>query len=177
MLLQDLRFALRTHLKRPGFAAVTIATLALGIGANTALFSVVNALLLRPLPYNEAGELLRLYGSNSTLGVTHSNLNPNDLLDIRDRAETLAGASYYGGFADTLNVDGQPTRVVGGMVHSSFFDVLAVEPALGRFFTDEENIDGNDTVVVLSYSHLEGPCSVGIRTSSDGVSISIIRTR
>ncbi len=151
MLLQDIRFAVRTHLKRPGFAAVAILTLALGIGANTALFSVVNGLLLEPLPYEEPERLVRLYGTNSTRGLTHSNLNPNDMLDIGAQAESVLGASYYSGFSATMQTDTEPTRLIGGSVHSTFFQVLGVDPHQGRFFSAEENVDGNHRVLVLGY--------------------------
>jgi putative ABC transport system permease protein len=144
-LLQDLRYSLRTLLKNPGFAVVAVITLALGIGANTAIFSVVNAVLLRPLPYAEPDRLVMLWGSYPEFGRTSTSLP--DFLDWREQStafEELAGLT-------TTNVnlaigDGEPGRASRGLVTANFFRTLGVRPALGRFFLPEEEQGGAEGV-------------------------------
>ncbi len=147
-LLHDLRFATRLLLKRPAFTFVTIATLALGIGVNTALFSVVNAVLLRPLPYGDPGRIVRL---ETESGLSLKSFSPPDFADLRDQAKAFQElvAINEGSFAVTGEKPAE--QVSGALVTHGFFDVLGVAPEVGRFFAPEEEVEGGTDVVVLSH--------------------------
>ena len=142
-LLQDVRFALRSFRKRPGFAAVIVVTLALGIGANTAIFTVVNSVLLRPLPYGDADQLTLVWGRMTSTGVERAPWSGPDLLDFRERSESFEEFAAAFGLNSTLTGDFEPEPVAMGMATSNFFDVLQVVPTLGRNFevADELNLD------------------------------------
>ena len=140
-LLQDLRFGMRTLLKRPGFTAVAVLTLALGIGANTAIFSIVNGVLLRALPY-PAGERLMTARSNMSL------LDLDDVLAQAHSFESAGGLTtqaldYAGG--------GEPVQVEAGFVTHELFDVLGANPAAGRALNSRDNVKGGERVAVLSH--------------------------
>jgi putative ABC transport system permease protein len=147
-LFQDLRYAGRMLVKTPGFTAIAILTLALGIGANSAIFSVVNAVLLRPLMYKDSEKLVRLY-EGLPQGGTGSVSVPN-LKDWREQntAFSQIAAYQYGNF--NLSVQDQPERIVGANVSSEFFDVLGAPAQLGRTFQKGEDQPGGNRVVVLS---------------------------
>ncbi|MCI0410023.1 MAG: ABC transporter permease, partial [Acidobacteria bacterium] len=138
-LLQDVRYAFRTLRRSPGFAAVAVLTLALGIGANTAIFSVVNAALLRPLPFEEAERLVRLYAVKGGLSA----VSPPDYTDWRaqnrvfeDVAALNSDASY------ALAGVGGAEQVTGARATASFFSVLRARPVLGRSFSQEDEVPG-----------------------------------
>jgi putative ABC transport system permease protein len=147
-LLKDLRYGFRMLRRKPGFTAVAVLTLALGIGGNTAIFSVVNAVLLRPLPYPEAGRLVSVYESLPQ-GGTGSVSVPN-LLDWRAQSDAFTGiAAYqYGDF--NLREEQQPVRAIGTQVTANFFEVLGATPQAGRGFLEGEDQAGRERVVVLS---------------------------
>jgi putative ABC transport system permease protein len=151
-LLQDLRYGVRMLLKKPGFTLIAVITLALGIGANTAIFSVVNAVLLRPLPYSEPVRLVWLWG-NLRGGNSTASINPLDFLDYRGQNRTFEHlAAFFSGARDVvLTGSGEPERLRGSVVTANFFDVFGVKPALGRSFIPEEEEVGRNQVVVLSY--------------------------
>ncbi|HEX8188384.1 MAG TPA: ABC transporter permease [Pyrinomonadaceae bacterium] len=149
-LLQDLRFGVRTLAKRPGFALVAVLTLALGIGANTAIFSVVNAVLLKPLPFRDAGRLVLVYETTRSV--------PRDYISVPNLEDYRAGSRSFEGFAtfvpQSVNLTGagaEPERVVGAFVTSSFFAVVGVEPARGRAFLAEDDAQGAGQVAVLNH--------------------------
>jgi len=149
---QDLRFGLRMLLKHKGFTLIAVFTLALGIGANTAIFSVINAVLLRPLPFAEPERLLWLggwSGNDKEQGVT-----PADFLDYREQSQSFAqiAASVSDGIAMNLSGGGEPEQIKGGYVTANYLDVFGVKPALGRTFAAEEGLEGGESVVVLSHS-------------------------
>ena len=154
---QDLRFGLRMLLKHKGFTAIAILTLGLGVGANTAIFSVVNAVLLRPLPFAEPERLLWFggwTGNDKEQGVT-----PADFLDYREqcRSFTQIAASVSDGIPMNLSGGGEPERLKGGYVTANYLDVFGVKPVLGRTFAAEEGLEGidmegGDRVVVLSHA-------------------------
>jgi len=154
---QDLRFGLRMLLKHKGFTAIAILTLSLGVGANTAIFSIVNAVLLRPLPFAEPERLLWFggwAGADKEQGVT-----PADFLDYREQCQsfTQIAASVSDGIPMNLSGGGEPERIAGGYVTANYLDVFGVQPALGRTFAAEEglegvNMEGGDRVVVLSHA-------------------------
>src|SRR5262245_23336399 len=148
---QDLRYGTRTMLKKPGFTLVAVITLALGIGANTAIFSVVDAVLLRPMPYPDAERLVILWSTGSGENSAFGSSMP-DYREWRDQNRTLEGLAgfYYGDF-NLSPGGGEPERVQGAYVTSNLFNVLKVSPALGRLFTPEEDQFGRHRVVLLSH--------------------------
>jgi putative ABC transport system permease protein len=145
---QDIRYALRWLLKSPGFTVMSALTVALGVGANSAIFSVVYGVLLRPLPYPEPGRLAAIYhlyeGRRSTIS------GPN-FIDLAQRAQTLSGVAAIARSRIILTGEGEPTRLDGARVSASLFDVLAVQPLHGRTFRADENQPGRHRVVLLSY--------------------------
>ena len=146
--LQDIRYAVRILLKNPGFTAVAVVTLALGIGANTAVFSVVNALVLRPLPVERPQELAFL--ENARYGPSQSFPNYKD---IRDRNHTFTGLLAYRFAPMELETNGGAERIWGYLATGNYFDVLGVQPALGRFFNQNDDLrPGASPYAVLSYS-------------------------
>ncbi|HKO44397.1 MAG TPA: ABC transporter permease [Pyrinomonadaceae bacterium] len=149
---QDLRFGFRMLAKNPIFALVAIVTLALGIGANTAIFSVVDAVLLRPLPYAQPERLVFLWESMESQGIATSGAALPNYHAWRDRNQTFDGlaAFYYGDF--NLSSSGsEPEFIQGAYVSPNLFPMLKVEPALGRMFVNEEDQFGKHRVVLLSH--------------------------
>src|SRR3954463_5489995 len=149
-LIQDCRFAWRGLVRSPGFAAVAIATLALGIGANSAIFTVVNAVVMRPLPYAHADRLVRVTADFTALNATDVGLSQPELMDYQDRSglfESIAGVWAIN--ANLTEID-QPERVEALLTSPSYFDVLGVKPQLGRLFRPEDNGPGISTVLVIS---------------------------
>ncbi len=146
---QDVRFALRTLIKRPGFALVAILTLALGIGANSAIFSVINGVLLKPLPFHEPENVIKLW--ESMAGGFQGTISPPNLKDWREQNTvfTKIAAFQYQNFG--LQSKDSPERVRAATVSPEFFDVLGVQPHLGRVITDGEDQDGKHRVAVLSH--------------------------
>ncbi|MEK6321131.1 MAG: ABC transporter permease [Acidobacteriota bacterium] len=150
-LLQDLRYGLRMLLHKPGFAAVAVVTLALGIGANTAIFSVVNAVLLRPLPYREPGKLVRVYTEFPTMNLKKFWMSAPEYLDIQNEADSWEsiGAWTTTGRNVATSTD-EPVRVTAAIVTRGLIDTLAVQPAIGRNFTPEEDRNGGPQSALIS---------------------------
>ena len=148
-LLQDLRFGLRTLLKRPGFAAVAVLTLALGIGANTAIFSVVNAVLLRPLPFKDADALVAVF--ETTQNNPRDYISVPNLQDYREQTKSFEEFTTFVPQSINLTGAGEPDRLIGGFVTSSFFKVFGVQPDRGRAFLPQEDAEGGGLVAVLNY--------------------------
>ena len=151
MFFQDLRYALRGLVRRPGFTAIAVITLSLGIGATTAIFSVVQAVLLRPLDYPQADRLLKIRGFDKQDG-TIVNLSPADFLDFQRDAKTIAeaGANGFVGLFTISGGQGEPERVGGVNVTSGFFPTLGVRPAFGRVFRPEDDTPDAETTIILS---------------------------
>jgi ABC-type antimicrobial peptide transport system permease subunit len=147
--IKEIRVALRSLLKRPGFTLVAILTLALGIGASTAIFSVVDGVLLRPLPYPHAEELAQLREVNER-GGRMAFAEPN-FLDLRARNHVFAGVAQYSGSLTTVNGGSEPVRALTYSVSADFFNVLGVTPIVGRVFTPDESRAGGTPVAVVSY--------------------------
>lgn len=152
-LLRDIRYGLRGLLKRPGFTLIALIALALGIGANTAIFSLVNAVLLRPLPFPEADRLVWVFG-NIRNGGNRASVSPLDFLDYRAQNTTFEefAASISVPVPLNLTGSGEPERLTAAAVTGNYFQALGVKPALGRTFLLENEKPGNDQVAVLSYS-------------------------
>src|ERR1044072_6764558 len=152
--LQDLRYGLRTLVKNPGFAAVAIIALALGIGANTAIFSVVNAVLLQVMPYGEPDKLVMVWGTDPSAGEDPDNMFPVTPADYYDWKAQNTVFEQLGASRDaqySLTGMGYPEFIVGYRFSADFFQVAGVKPILGRIFTPEEDRPDSDRVVVLSH--------------------------
>jgi putative ABC transport system permease protein len=149
---QDVRYGLRQLRRSPGFTAMAVFTLALGIGANTAIFSVVNAALLRPLPYKDPGRLVYVWSAEKARGINQSTVSIPDLHDWREQNRVFDGIA--GWWSGTYNLSGgdEPQQVAGWTVSPSFFDVLGARPKLGRTFDKDEEQGSRGRVVVLSHS-------------------------
>jgi predicted permease len=146
---QDLRYGARVLRKNPGFTATAILTLALGIGANTAIFSVVNAVLLRPLPYKDPS---RLYSITDYVPQFHGTLvGSSDFLAWREQNTVFEQMAAYNDSANNLTGDGDPERVIVSGVTANFFPILGVAPAIGRNFVDAEDRAGGSPVAILGY--------------------------
>jgi putative ABC transport system permease protein len=176
--LQDLRFAVRLLLKRPGFSAVAILTLALGVGASTSIFSVVEAVLLRPLPFTEPDRLVQLTIRGGD-GETYP-LPDADFIAWREQNEAFASlAAYDGGEALALTGEGDADRIVVRNVTDRFFTTLGVAPLLGRTFREGEDKPGAPKAVVLSHAfwqrHYHGDArAIGRSVLLDGLSHTIV---
>ena len=133
--LQDLKYALRMLKKNPAFTAVAILTLAVGIGANSAIFSVVNAVLLRPLPYREPGQLVRVYSEFPTMQLQKFWLSPPELLDIQREAQSWEAIGAWAPGGQNVGTESEPLRVTSAAITRSLIDVLGVQPERGRNFT------------------------------------------
>lgn len=142
-LIKDIRYGIRSLLKQPGFAAVAVLSIALGIGVNTTIFSFVNAALFRPLPFPEPDELVRVWDGNAS--------SYPDYVAYRDESHAFSGLIAYAQRPLSLNVNGQSERIYGEIVSGNYFDVLKAKPAIGRGFLEEEDRTvGSHPVVVLS---------------------------
>lgn len=148
-MMADVRYALRMLAKSPAFTFIAVLTLALAIGANTAIFSVVNAVLLRPLPYPHSEQLVQVFGTQPTLPEAPT--SPANFLEWRTENQVFTPIATYVGQGFNLTGTDTPERVVGARVSSDMFQLLGVQPALGRDFTAEEDRDGGNRVVILSY--------------------------
>ena len=151
--IQDLRYGFRMLRKNPGFTTVALLALALGIGANTALFSVVYGVLLKPLPYAQGKELVVLQQAFPKANVTNVGFSVKELQDYREQTKSLAQIEEYHQMSFIL-LDGQePDEVRTGVVSAHFFDLLGIKPHLGRFFSSADDTTGAEAVLVLSYNY------------------------
>jgi putative ABC transport system permease protein len=148
----ELRFARRNLSKTPVLTAVVLVTLALGIGATTAIFSVVDAVLLTPIPYPEPDRLVALIDTNPEAGLPRFSTSPPDFLDWRDQSTSFEHMTAITRSDVSLTGDGDPEQLLGASVTGDFFGVLGVPPRLGRGFTPEDNRPGAQRVVVLSHA-------------------------
>src|SRR5947207_8144006 len=152
VLLYDIRYGLRMLLKHKGFTAVAIVALAVGIGANTAIFSLVNGVLLRPLPFPNAERIVYFEGKNPAAGIADSNISYLDFTDWSRQTDLFAStAAYWTGEAH-LGADGaEPERVPRAGVTPGFFSVLGVQPVLGRTFVPEDDKGWPQSVAIISH--------------------------
>jgi putative ABC transport system permease protein len=149
---QDVRHATRMLRKAPGFTLVAVLTLAIGIGANTAIFSVIEGVLLVPPPYHQPGRLAILWENDLQRGTPHNVVAPPDFLDWQKEATDFAGMAATGDTRDNMTGAGEPEQVAIQLVTANFFSVLGVKPVLGPGITEENGVAGKDNVVVLSYA-------------------------
>jgi putative ABC transport system permease protein len=148
-LLQDVRYGLRRLRKNPGFSAVAIATLALGIGANTAIFSIVNGVLLRRLSYKNPDQLMSIWSNRTDRDKTVFSLP--DFIDYKNQNRTLEQISGFSAWNANLSDAGEPERVFGVRSSANVFQMLGVNAEIGRTLLDEDDIPSNPRVVVLSH--------------------------
>jgi putative ABC transport system permease protein len=148
--LQDLRYGGRALARHRGFAAIATVTLALGIGANAAIFSVVNAVLLRPLPWSEPDRAVMIWSRWTSFDKTW--VSEGEVLDYRRRARTLAAVGAWGEGQAILTGDGEPERVSSASVTANLFSTLGVTPLLGRTFTEQEDLPNGPDLAVLSHA-------------------------
>lgn len=175
--LQDLRFGIRTLVKNPGFAVVAILTLALGIGASTSIFSVVDAVLLRPLPYPNPQRIVTVW-EQETHGHRAHLADPN-FLDFRAQNHTLSGLATFASGEDSISGGSEPVRTNIGYITQDFFKVMDVEPFRGREFSADELKEHGARAMIVSYGYwqryLGGKSDFSnVRLSMDGASYSVI---
>lgn len=151
-MIDDVRFAYRALRARPGFVIAAVLTLALGIGANTAIFSVINAFMLKPLPYPDGERLVEIHNTYPGIGLENAGSSIPDYLDRRAQAGALEDVALFTWDSYNLAASGTPERLLGVMATPSLFSTLGVSPLLGRPFSESEAVPGNDNAVVLTYS-------------------------
>jgi predicted permease len=179
---QDIRYGWRVLRKSPGFTAVAVLVLALGIGANTAIFSVVNAVLIRPLPFDQPDHLVQLYHvppQTSFPGISLFAVSPANFLDWRSQAHSFEGMSAYGFGRYILTGTGHPEAIRTVGVTHGLFSILRAEPLLGRVFLESEDQPGHEHEVVLSYELWrtrfgENPGIVGSNIELNGAAYNVI---
>ncbi|HLY39720.1 MAG TPA: ABC transporter permease [Terracidiphilus sp.] len=181
ILLQDLRFALRQMIKRPGFTAVVILTMALGIGANAAIFSVLDAVLLRPLPYPQPQQLIKIWTRFTGIGQPNDQnwVSAPELRDLQQLNHSFSDLAAISTGSVNLGFKGSPKRVVGASVSPVLFKMLGAQPLLGRVFLPEEAQPGRDGVVILSYglwkrNFAGNPGVVGSTIDIDGAPMIVV---
>jgi putative ABC transport system permease protein len=179
-LIRELRHGLRSLAKSPGLTAVILVTLALGIGANTAIFSVVEGVLLRPLPYSDPDRLVSLWENDRLRGTTQEGFSLPDYVDVRDGNEVFDSMAAFT-FLNTTwtSEDDEPRRMTAARVSASLAEVLGVSPAIGRTFRAEEDREGGPPVVILGPDLFRtrfgaSPEALGTRIVLDGVSREIV---
>src|SRR5262249_29103809 len=179
-LLQDLRYGLRMLGNKPAFTLVAVFTLALGIGADTAVFSVGNWALLRPLPFPNAERLMTIWEDHRARnGPVNEWTSPPGFEDWRDQAKSFDHVVAFQGWQPTLTGQGEPEQLVGALVSHDTFTMLGVAPALGRAFRPEEDQRGVESVVIISHRLWQrrfgaDPSLVGKRISLNGESRMVI---
>jgi hypothetical protein len=136
-LIQDLRYGIRTLLKKPGFAAIAILMLAIGIGANTAIFSVVNGVLLRPLPYRDSERVITVWQNDVQKGLERVDVAPANFLDWQEQNQVFGEMSIIEPFGFSLTGQGEPEAIRCWLVSAGFFKILGADAMLGRTFLPE----------------------------------------
>jgi putative ABC transport system permease protein len=180
-LLQDIKIAIRMMIKNPGFSLVVVLTLALGIGANTAIFSVVDAVLLRPLAYKDSAALVDVWGKFENQGIPRLGASEPEYWDLRNRKQSFSeiGAYSLGNGANLTSSDSPPVQVSAPAASATLFQVLGVQTELGRTFTEEEDQPGHDHEALLSFALWKSlfggdPTIVGKSMQLDGHAYSIV---
>ena len=151
-LLSDVRYAARNLLRRPGFTIIAVITLALGIGANTAIFSAVNALLLKPLPFPELDRVVAVWEKLPSRGVMHNEVSAANYLDWKSQTQSYEQFALYRWWSANLTGVDPPERIQGFLVTANFLDTTGIKPIMGRNFLPEENQPGKDAVAIITHS-------------------------
>ncbi len=150
-LIQDVRYGIRMMRRSTAITAIAVISLALGIGANTVIFSVVNAILLKSLPFNDPDRIVLAWGNSSNEGNRRSQVSATDVDDWRNQNSVFEDITTYGGWSATLLGDGEPERIQGIQVGDGYFSIMKATPIFGRAFLPEEQQDGKDFVIILGY--------------------------
>ncbi|HET9529615.1 MAG TPA: ABC transporter permease, partial [Blastocatellia bacterium] len=153
VLWQDLRYGARVLRRNPGFTLAAVLTLALGIGANTAIFSIIYGVLLRPLPYRDGDRLIVLRQQAPLAGVENLNFSVKEISDYSEQNQTLEGMVEHHSMSFTLLGGAEPERIQTGVVSANFFDLMGVKPILGRGFLPSDEAHGAEAVLILSYNY------------------------
>jgi predicted permease len=178
-ILRDIRIGCRLLRKSPGFTVIAVLTLALGIGANSAIFSVVNAILLRPLPYPNPERLVRIWESSLKEDDPRNVVSPGNFIAWRDRSQSFEVMAAMSGGDTNIDIDGRPLALPALTVSPEFFSVLGIPPLFGTTFVPEDGLPGRENEIVLSYQLWRGqfgadPDIIGKKTLVDGVSHTVI---
>lgn len=178
-LLQDLRYAVRLLVRTPGFSLLAVLTLALGIGANAAIFSVINAVLLAPLPYGSPDRLAVVYSQFTGLGFDHFWVSAPEYIELRQKSQSFEELGAYRAGAANITGSDQPVRVKVARASASLFNVLGVKPELGRAYNEREDLPNTEAVLVLGHSLWQGAFGgersvIGRRVQVDGVDRTVI---
>jgi putative ABC transport system permease protein len=179
VLLQDLRYALRAFARTPGFALTAVLTLALGTGATTAIFSVVNAVILQPLPFPQPERLVRIWETNPKLNIPFFSTSVPNFVSWQEQAKSFEALGVYGGANLNLTGAGEPERLAAGTLTASMFQVIGVRPVLGRGFTPEEQIPGRARVAILAEAlwrrrFAADPHIIGRQIELNGISAQVV---
>ena len=148
----DIRYALRNLLRRPTFTLIAVVTLALGIGANTAIFSAINALLLKPLPFPELDRVVAVWDQQPSRGVLHNEVTVANYLDLQSQTQSFEQLALYRWWSANLTGIDPPERIQGFLVTANFLDTTGIKPIMGRNFASEENQPGKDRVAIITHS-------------------------
>ena len=151
-LLSDVRYAVRNLSRRPGFTIIAVITLALGIGANTCIFSAINALLLKPLPFPELDRVVAVWDKLPRRGIVHNEVTFANYLDLKAQNRSFEQLALYRWWSPNLTGVESPERIQGFLVTANFFDALGMKPVMGRTFAEEENQPGKDAVAIITHS-------------------------
>ena len=178
-ILHDLRYGLRLLLKKPGFTIVTVLALALGIGANSAIFSVVNAVVLRPLPYQDSQKLVAVWGNIHRPGLEKLILSAPEFVDIKSQNTVFEDMAAYSVQGVNLTGVSDPERLRSALVSANLIPLLGVSPIQGRIFLPEEDQVGHDQVAILNYGFWQrrfggDPGIIGRSLTLDGRSINVV---
>src|SRR5690349_2599177 len=148
----DIRYALRNLLRRPTFTLIAVVTLALGIGANTAIFSAINALLLKPLPFPELDRVVAIWDKLPTRDVFHNETTVANYLDWQSQTKSFEQLALYRWWSANLTGIDPPERIQGFLVTANFLETTGMKPIMGRTFLPEENQPGKDAVAIITHS-------------------------
>jgi predicted permease len=180
-ILRDLRYSLRSLARNPGFTAIVIAVLALGIGANTAIFTVIDSVLLRPLPFHDPGRLVKIWGRFTGIGIPGDRnwISPPEFKDFERLNRSFSEIAAMSGASFNLSAGARPERVDGAAVSTSLFPMLGVKPELGRLFTSDEETQGRDRVALVSHALWQrrfggDPALIGRTVRVNGVPFQIV---
>jgi putative ABC transport system permease protein len=149
---QDIRYAIRLCLRTPGFTAIAVLALALGIGANTAIFTIVNAVLLEPLPFRDPGRLVVMWETNARRPGRPNTIGPHNFIRWRERATAFERMAPFYDYRVNLTGSGEPEEIIDMVVTPDFFPTLGISPLVGRTFAEDEGPEGHEAVAVLSYA-------------------------
>ncbi|HMG35338.1 MAG TPA: ABC transporter permease [Blastocatellia bacterium] len=178
-LLRDFRYGLRLFRKDPGFTFIAVSVMALSIGANAAIFSVINSVLLRPLPFKEPNRLVRVWGQFDKQGIPKNWISEPEFLELRQQVSSFEDIAAFSADGANLTGAGEPVRVNNANVSAGFFEILGINPILGRTFSSEDDQPGHDQVAILSHAlwkqrFASDPEIIGRTVGVNGANVTIV---